>query len=109
MSDTTKTRVADLASRYMLLTKETMPALAKSSHQHWPVRHDHCFQRIVLDAICGGVWYDHLARPAYKNLNYDQAKRAVALCEAIMSGDVDLDKLNHQSLIWRGKGGTQRN
>lgn len=58
---------------------------------------------IVLDAVCGGVWYDHLPRPAYRHLTQDQAAAAVALCEKIMSGKVDLEMLNQQSLAWRGK------
>ena len=33
----------------------------------------HCFQRIVLDTICGGVWYEHLSRPECNNLTNDQA------------------------------------
>tara|TARA_B100000886_G_C20252808_1_gene419557 strand:+ start:60 stop:278 length:219 start_codon:yes stop_codon:yes gene_type:complete len=63
----------------------------------------HCFQRIVLDTICGGVWYEYLSRPAYKHLSEDQALRAVALCAAIIDGKLGLRKLNRQSLIWRKK------
>ncbi|WP_025052432.1 hypothetical protein [Sulfitobacter noctilucae] len=87
----------------MTLTKETMPQLARTSHQHWPVQNDHCFQRIVLDTVCGGTWYDHIARPAYKHLTKDQALRAVALCDRIIAGETDLTRLNIQSFAWRGK------
>ena len=87
----------------MVLKKGTMPTLARTSHKHWPVWNNHFFQRIVLDAVCGGVWYDHLPRPAYRHLTKDQAATAVALCEKIMSGKVDLEMLNQQSLAWRGK------
>ena len=96
-------RNADLVSRYMVLTKEIMPHLARTSHRHWPVRNDHCFQRIVLDAHCGGIWYDHLRRPAYKNLTHDQATNAVDLCNNIILGDPDLEVFNRHSLKWRGK------
>lgn len=99
----TQMRTADLVLRYMLLTKEIMPDLARASHTHWPVRNDHCFQRIVLDALCGGIWYGHIARPAYKHLTRDQAAQAVQLCEDIISGGADLVRMNNQSLIWRGK------
>jgi hypothetical protein len=98
-----KGRTADLVSRYMVLTKETMPMLARTSHTHWPIRNDHCFQRVVLDAVCGGVWYDYVLQPAYKHLTQDQAAKAVELCEAILSGVTDLGVLNQQSLAWRGK------
>lgn len=96
-------RLADLVSRYMVLTKEVMPHMARDPAVLWPVRNDHCFQRIVLDNVCGGPWYDHLARPAYKHLSRDQAICAVRLCEAIIAGDADLDDLNQNSLRWRGK------
>ena len=96
-------RTADLVSRYMVLTKEVMPHLARTSHRHWPVRDDHCFQRIVLDAVCGGVWYDHLLRPAHKNLTRNLAANAVNLCNDIITGDSNLEVLNRQSLKWRGK------
>ena len=94
---------ADPVARYLHLTREEMPRLARQGGRGWPVVNDHCFQRIVLDAICGGVWYDHLGRPAYKHLTKDQARAAVALCEDIIAGRADLTALNHQSLKWRGK------
>ena len=96
-------RTADLVSRYSVMTKETMPQLACTKHRNWPVRNDHCFQRIVLDTVCEGVWYDHLRRPAYKHLSRKQALQAVDLCENIIAGRADLVALNTQSLIWRGK------
>ncbi|MFK7765285.1 MAG: hypothetical protein AB8B62_18625 [Roseobacter sp.] len=80
-----------------------MPKLARTTHEHWPVRNDHCFQRIVLDTVCGGVWYDHLNRPAYKNLTFQQVEQAVRLCDQIIAGNADLVALNAQSLVWRGK------
>ena len=93
----------DLLDTYMHLTKKVLPQLARGDEQNWPIREDHCFQRIVLDTICGGVWYDYLSRPAYKHLTNDQAQRAVDLCQSIVSGKVDLHELNQQSLVWRGK------
>ena len=77
--------------------------LARTSRQDWPVCEDHCFQRIVLDTICGGVWYAHLDRPAYKNLSHHQAQLAVDLCHKIVEGHSELRQFNNQSLIWRGK------
>ena len=96
-------RTADLVSRYSVMTKETMPQLACTTHKDWPVRNDHCFQRIVLDTVCEGVWYDHLPRPAHKHLSRKQALQAVDLCNDIIAGKADLVALNTQSLIWRGK------
>ena len=89
--------------QYLHLTRIVMPALAQTEKRHWPVRNDHCFQRIVLDAIFGGVWYEHIARPAYKHLSQAQAEQAVRLCDEIIGEETDLHVLNEQSLIWRGK------
>lgn len=90
-------------ARYLHLTKDVMPTLARNPDRAWPVVNDHCFQRIVLDAVSGGVWYDHIARPAYRNMTTDQAQRAVKLCEDIITGDADIAALNRQSLDFRGK------
>ncbi len=92
-----------MIARYRHLTGIVMPELALDRSRKWPVVNDHCFQRIVLDAVCEGVWYDHIQRPAYKNLTYAQASKAVTLCEAILDGSADLTALNRQSLLWRGK------
>jgi hypothetical protein len=92
--------------QYLHLTRTVMPALAQTSKRHWPVRNDHCFQRIVLDTICSGVWYDHIARPAYKHLSQAQAAEAVQLCDQIIAEKTDLNVLNQQSLAWRGKSRT---
>ena len=98
-----KEETRDLIATYMNLTKKVLPLLAGSDEHNWPIREDHCFQRIVLDTICEGVWYEHLTRPAYRHLTNDQAQRAVDLCHSIIVGQVDLYELNHQSLVWRGK------
>ena len=98
-----KETMSNLVATYLHLTKEILPSLARSGIKDWPIREDHCFQRIVLDTICGGAWYAYLDRPAYKNLTYDQAQCAVALCRQIVEGEADLRELNKQSLIWRGK------
>ena len=96
------TQVSPL-QQYLHLTRQVLPMLARTTNSHWPVRNDHCFQRIVLDTICGGVWYDHIARPAYRHLSHAQTALAVELCEQIIAGKTDLGLLNQQSLAWRGK------
>ena len=96
-------KTESLISTYMHLTKEVLPSLARGDRRDWPVSEDHCFQRIVLDHVCGGVWYEHLNRPAFKHLTNNQAQRAVELCRDIADGRADLKQLNKQSLIWRGK------
>lgn len=89
-----------LEARWLDLTRTTMPALAAT--RGWPVRANHCFQRILLDAACGGRWYDHIAgRPAYAHADEAILHRAVALGEAAVAGEADLAALNGQSLEWR--------
>ena len=92
-----------LLSAYIHFTKKVLPILARSGGRNWPVSEDHCFQRIILDHVCRGAWYEYLDRPAYKHLTNDQANRAVKLCVDIADGRIDLHALNQQSLIWRGK------
>ena len=93
---------AALERRWLRLTRETLPGLA--AEQPWPVRFDHCFQRILLDHACGTVWYDRIdRRPAYTHAPDDILESAVALGERIAKGESDLDALNRQSLEWRGK------
>ena len=99
--DLPETPHLSLVARYLHLTRSVMPGLARTSKCHWPVRNDHCFQRIVLDTICGGIWYDHIARPAYQHMSATQAMRAVQLCDQIIAGNTDLNVLNRQSLTWR--------
>ncbi|PCD02710.1 GCN5-related N-acetyltransferase [Sphingomonas spermidinifaciens] len=77
-----------------------MPSLA--AERGWPVRADHCFQRILLDNAFGGVWYDFVARrPAYAHADDAALARAVALGEQALAGDMDLTELNRRSLAWR--------
>ena len=103
MNNKQKEKSLDAIGDYIHLTKNVMPSLALTAERNWPVREDHCFQRIVLDTICSGVWYQHIERPAYKNLTDEQAQRAVQLCQDIIEGSADLWLLNRQSLLWRGK------
>ncbi|MEG3163061.1 GCN5-related N-acetyltransferase [Sphingomonas sp. PB2P19] len=92
----------DAATRWLTLTRETLPALADD--RRWPVRADHCFQRILLDNACGGVWYDHIVgRPAYRHAPPETLAAAIALGEAVIAGTADLATLNRRSLAWRGK------
>lgn len=91
-----------MQARWLDLTQRELPGLAGT--RGWPVRADHCFQRILLDNAFGGVWYDHVsARPAYIHADPAALARAVALGEAAIAGTVDLAELNRRSLDWRGQ------
>ena len=96
------TERGELEREWLHLTRDTLPALA--GDRDWPVRADHCFQRILLDNALGGRWYDHVAaRPAYRHVDGAALVRAVELARAAVRGDVDLAHLNRRSLAWRGK------
>jgi len=89
-----------LERRWLHLTREALPSAAAA--RGWRVTEGHCFQRILLDVVCGGVWYDHVqGRPAYRHLDAERLGAAVALGEAVVSGDADLTGLNARSLVWR--------
>jgi hypothetical protein len=93
---------AALEKAWLVLTRERMPVLAGA--RGWPVRLDHCFQRILLDNAVGGVWYDAIAgRPAYAHAPYPLLEAAVRLGERVIAGEDDLAVLNRRSLAWRGK------
>jgi hypothetical protein len=87
-------------ARWLELTRTLLPEVA--AERGWPVRHDHCFQRILLDNAVAGVWYDHVTgRPAYRHIASEKLASAVALGEAALAGRADLAVLNRQSLAWR--------
>ena len=91
-------------ARFKQMTEVELPALAKQ--QRWPIRLDHCFKRICLDAAFEDVWYNHLQRPAERHLKGEPLARAVAAAETIAAeGLPALQALNRASLGYRGKPG----
>ena len=91
----------DLEARWFELTRERMPAMAAG--RGWPVRFDHCFQRICLDNAVGAKWRDVIDAPAYRNAPDEVLARAVSLAEDVIAGSRDLAELNAASLDFRGK------
>lgn len=98
-------KVADrnrLEQRWLELTRVLLPAMAKKNR--WPISQDHCFQRVLLDAACHGQWYDRIeGRPAYKAASDVILAGAVSLGENILHDAASLQRLNRQSLAYRGK------
>jgi len=79
-----------------------LPGLA--AERGWPICADHCFQRVLLDATFGGVWYDHVpTRPAYRTMPIEALVRAVQLAEAVVARTIALEPLNRASLDRRRK------
>ena len=95
----------------------TLPNLARSkspSQPSWPVHLDHCFARIILDAVIGNStstrqdetptpWTAKLKSPAAKNMSTQQLEACIELGEAIAEGRIDLVELDQRSLTVRGK------
>lgn len=95
---------AALLVRYRELVDHELPARATA--EHWVLRLDHCFGRVLLDDAVGGRWYDVLdrRRPAYRQLDDAQLAGAVAMGERLLrEGDPLLRELDARSLAWRGK------
>ncbi len=91
-----------LEQQWLDLTRRLMPQAAKP--RSWPIRHDHCFQRVLLDNACGGIWYARIhGRPAYKNAPDSVLRTAIRLGVGALEATIDLSALNHNSLQWRGK------
>jgi len=90
-----------LLERWLNLTRTHLPALAI---QHgWPIRLDHCFMRVCLDASLGARWDSVVRRPAIRTLNVAQLAGAVAQAEAIVADPASLPRLNLASLRMRQK------
>ena len=90
-----------LVAEWFELTRVRMPACA--SARGWPVRFDHCFQRILLDNAVGAKWAEVITAPAYRNADQHILERAIALGREAIAGEADLSDLNRKSLAWRGK------
>ena len=90
-----------LIEEWFALTREQMPSAAP--HRNWPVRFDHCFQRILLDNAVGGKWTESIAAPAYRHAGDAVMSAALDLGRRVMAGELDLGDLNRNSLAWRGK------
>ena len=99
-------RRAALLAEYRRLVRVELPAAARAGR--WSLRFDHCFARVILDALFGDCWYGHLdrrrGRSAESQLDAGQLARAVALARGMLTGgDVEVRQLNAQSLAGRGK------
>lgn len=98
-------QLTHLRNRYLNLTNQVLPQLA--SQRQFPVRFNHCFQRIILDNLFGCCWYEVLNQrqgAAYRQLTETQLKQAIDIAEALINQpDSYFQQLNRNSLHWRGK------
>ena len=90
---------AEMVARWNELTREVLPAMAAA--QHWPIRLDHCFMRVCLDAVLGSPWTERVAKPAIRTMSTAQLRAAVAVAEGLVADPARLTALNVASLRGR--------
>lgn len=100
--------VESLRDEWNNLYRVRLPSLAKTKdpvQEKWPVNLDHCFARIILDNVIGKdrPWNKVLKSPAYKNMDEQQLRDAIALGEKLATGEENLVALDEKSLAMRGK------
>ncbi len=89
-----------LRSEWLDLMRRRLPEAARS-HPDWPISQDHCFGRVILDAVCQRPWREILPAPAWRHLSEAQLNEAIRLGEAILAGEANLEALNTRSLRMR--------
>lgn len=92
---------AALLPRWFDLTRRVLPGMAAA--EGWPIRLDHCFMRVCLDAAFGRPWHEAVRRPAVRHMTEAELARAVAVAERIAAAPSLLPALNAESLRLRGK------
>jgi hypothetical protein len=88
-----------LERRWLELTRSVLPGMAPA--ERWPIRLDHCFMRVCLDAALGRPWHEVVRRPAVRHLTDAQLAEAVGVAERIAADPTALPALNKESLAWR--------
>ena len=96
---------AALLQRWLELTRQVLPAMAPA--QGWPIREDHCFMRVCLDAVAGAPWREVIRPPAVRHMSEAQLAAAVRVAEAIADRPETLAALNLRSLRQRRVAGRQ--
>lgn len=92
--------LAALRAEWLDWMRERLPAAARD-RPDWPIRLDHCFGRVVLDAVYGRPWREAVAAPAWRSMAEPELRRALALSRDIVEGRADLAALNARSLHLR--------
>ncbi|MEM7696466.1 MAG: GCN5-related N-acetyltransferase [Pseudomonadota bacterium] len=92
-----------LRQRWRTLVHTELPAVARA--RGWPIVHDHCFARVLLDNALEAPWRTLVSPPAWRNTDPKTLAKAIALGEAAINGEADMHLLNRRSLRLRGKRG----
>lgn len=93
-----------LRAEYERKVTEELPERARRNGD-WPIRADHCFGRVVLDALFEDEWYEHVdGSPAYEQLSAEQLREAIRIADRLIDdGRPAVEELNRRSLRWRGE------
>ena len=91
-----------LRSAWLDLMRRRLPEAARS-RPDWPIQADHCFGRVIVDAVYGRPWREVLKPPAWRSMSPEALQAAIAIGEAILDGAADLHALDSRSLAMRGK------
>ena len=86
-------------ARWYELTRDVLPTMARE--HPWPIRLDHCFMRVCLDAALGSPWTEQVGRPAVRTMSDAQLDDAIAVAETIVAEPDRLPALNTASLRGR--------
>ena len=91
---------SQLIEEYKQLLNERLP-----SAYTYPVRYNHCFNRIVLDWLFKDCWYNHLEKnkPAVSQLTQLQMQSAVNRMKEWLQHQELLIEDNKRSLQYRKK------
>ncbi len=89
----------ELLARWFDLTRRQLPQAA--ALHGWPIRFDHCFMRVCLDAAFGRPWHEAIARPAIRHAADHDLMRAVAVAESLLAEPALLRVRNAESLRMR--------
>lgn len=105
MSASPDAELAEARAEWRRWVHARLPAAA-ASRPDWPVHLDHCFGRVILDAVFGRPWREAIPSPAWRHMDLPALRRASSLAAEIEDGRADLQALNRRSLRMRGEAKT---
>ena len=88
-----------LRQQWRDLVERILPAAAAS--RGWPIHHDHCFARVLLDNAVGAPWRTRIAAPAWRNAQLETLAAAIALGEDALAGERSMAAMDTRSRALR--------
>ncbi|MEL6625691.1 MAG: hypothetical protein AAFY70_12395 [Bacteroidota bacterium] len=84
------------------LANEVFPEIAQRGD--YVIVENHCLLRVVYDQLFQGKWQDHATGqgPLIHQLSETQLVEAIQLATQVISNKSVCDKMNEESLTWRG-------